>query len=122
LQNRGLACRKSPVSLNIIVVVVRSDFAHVSGGRTFGALLDGEFDFITFAQAPEALSLNCGLVDKYVLAAFDGEKAKALAVVKPLDGAGDTLLTHVGKLLVLLELQTYRAKRHVSNREQKETA
>ena len=81
----------------------RLDLAHVGGGGTLGALLDREFDLVAFAQATEAFCLNCRLVDEHVLAPCDGQETKALAVVKPLDGAGDTLLTHVGKLLVFVQ-------------------
>ena len=55
--------------------------------ETLRALCDFELDSFTLDQRLEAVALDRGEMDENVLATFLLDKAEALAVVKPLNGA-----------------------------------
>ena len=65
----------------------RLDGAYVLCLPALGALDDVELDALAFLKAAEALCLDGGVMDEYVLAVFTAQKAEALCVVKPLNGA-----------------------------------
>jgi hypothetical protein len=65
----------------------RLDGAYVLCLPALGALYDVELDALAFLKAAEALCLDGGVMDEYVLAVFTAQKAEALCVVKPLNGA-----------------------------------
>ena len=64
------------------------------------SLRDLELDFLTFLQRMKTLAVNCRVVHENVRAAFDLNKAKSLAVVKPLYGT----FSHAGLLPFFLVL------------------
>ena len=64
------------------------DLLDGAGGRTLGALLDGELNLVAFGQGAEAIADDGGLVDEDIFGAGLGRnEAKTLGVIEPLDGA-----------------------------------
>src|SRR5258708_30538033 len=62
-------------------------FAHVGRLRTLGTLGDLVLNLLAFREAAEALRLDCGVVDEYVLAApVRRDEAESLRIVEPLHG------------------------------------
>lgn len=67
------------------------DILAVSGGkadvgclRSFGSVDDVEHDILTFGKSSKTLHLNCGEVDKDILAICGLYEAVAFGVIKPL--------------------------------------
>ena len=56
---------------------------------------------IAFGQTAVTLGSDGRMVDEYVLATLMLDEAEAFLVIEPLNGAGNSFFTHVGKLLVL---------------------
>uniref|UniRef100_A0A8R7PBQ6 Uncharacterized protein n=1 Tax=Triticum urartu TaxID=4572 RepID=A0A8R7PBQ6_TRIUA len=57
----------------------------IGGGRTFWAVLDGEFDILALGEVLEAGASDCRVVDEDVLAAVrGGDEAEPLGFVEPL--------------------------------------
>jgi hypothetical protein len=75
---------------------------NVSCLRTFLALLDCEFDLLTFVQVAETFALNSRVVDKDIRTVLASNKAVALAAVEPFDRADDTF-RHIICLLMAKE-------------------
>jgi hypothetical protein len=63
---------------------------YVASLRTFGSLLNVEFNLLTFFQALETISLECGIMDKDIRSALAGDETETFACIKPFDCAGDT--------------------------------
>ena len=62
---------------------ILTDYSHIGGLGTLGALGHFKFNFIAFFKGFEALSLNGGVMDKHVLLALNFDKSKALSIVEP---------------------------------------
>ena len=60
---------------------------HIFSLQAFLALDDGELNFLTVLQRLMAIAADGTIVDENVLPAFATDKAKAFAVVEPLDSA-----------------------------------
>src|SRR5688500_7285579 len=74
---------------------------HVFGGRTLLALHDFELNPIALGERAEALRLNGREVHEAVLlSVLGGDETKALLIVEPLHGAGDTRHCHSKRLLM----------------------
>jgi len=56
---------------------------HVSGLLSFRALGDVKFHFLTFLQGSIALTFDCGMMDKDILAILARDKAIALLIAEP---------------------------------------
>src|SRR5512147_1586957 len=101
--NRSQSVRLAPVNIygcagsRTCSNTLGLNLAHIDGGWTLRALLDREFDLVTFGEAAETLGHDGGLVDKHVLAAFHRQKAIPLLVVEPFDGADNTFAAHCTK-------------------------
>src|SRR5712692_3654712 len=64
-------------------------FAHVGRLRTLGTLGDLVLYLLAFREAVEALRLDCGVVDEYVLAAaVRRDETESLRIVEPLHDPG----------------------------------
>src|SRR5207248_11542451 len=64
-------------------------FAHVGRLRTLGTLGDLVLYLLAFREAAEALRLDCGVVDEYVLAAaVRRDETESLRIVEPLHDPG----------------------------------
>ena len=59
-------------------------FYDISCLETFGALDDVKLDGFTLGQRLKAFTLDCGVMDKHILAAVLLDKAETLGIVKPL--------------------------------------
>jgi len=57
---------------------------YIGGLRTFGALGDFEFNFITLSQG-KSFTLNSSTMNEYILRTFHFNKPKALLIAEPLD-------------------------------------
>jgi hypothetical protein len=64
---------------------MRLDLDHVAGLRSLRAVNDLKLDRLAFLERPEAVALNCGVVNEYVTPRFAFDEPVALGVVEPLD-------------------------------------
>jgi hypothetical protein len=63
------------------------DFGYILGLGAFGALCDVELYSLSFVQRFVTITLECGEVNKHVLATVNLDEAKTLLGVEPLDFA-----------------------------------
>ena len=53
--------------------------------QTFGALLDSEFNSLTFFKIAKTFTLNCRIMHEDIIPAFTGKETVTLATVEPFD-------------------------------------
>jgi hypothetical protein len=91
--------RADPLNRRSLVSVELHD---VLSRRALLSLHQVELDSLALGEGPEALGLDCGVVDEAVPLPFvRGDEPKALGVVEPLYGAGGT---HVPYSLLVIAL------------------
>ena len=98
LDGHHAACGTRPQPVELLAAQATSfglQGHNVRGLQTFGALLDGKLDALSFIQRFETLRLDGCIVDEHVVGALSRDKAVALGTIEPFHGSDFTFtLTH----------------------------